>query len=117
MTAGKIRIKRIYDPPADDDGQRILVDRIWPRGVKREEAHLTEWLKDIAPSTELRKWFAHDPARFAAFRSRYREELARNPEAVAALRAFVKRGAVTLLYAARDEADNNAVVLAEYLEK
>ena len=81
--AGTLRLKRIYDAPTPADGQRILVDRIWPRGVKRETAALTLWLKEIAPTADLRKWFGHDPARFAAFRDRYRKELDANPQAVA----------------------------------
>lgn len=117
MTAGPILIKRVYDPPSPDDGQRVLVDRIWPRGVRREDAHLTEWLKDIAPSSDLRAWFGHDPARFEDFKARYRKELDGNADGVAALRALVGRGRTTLLYGARDEAHNNAVVLADYLEK
>lgn len=114
--AGQLLIKRIYEPPSEGDGQRVLVDRIWPRGVKREEAHLTEWVKEIAPSDALRRWFAHDPARFAEFRVRYREELDHNTDEVARLRALTGQGKTTLLYAARDEARNNAVVLAHYLE-
>lgn len=113
---GSIAVKRIYEPPSDKDGQRVLVDRIWPRGVSREAAVLDLWLKDIAPSTELRKWFGHDPSRAAGFRDRYRAELASNPEAVAELCALADKGDVTLLYAAHDEQANNATVLAEYLE-
>jgi uncharacterized protein YeaO (DUF488 family) len=112
---GTIDIRRIYEPPAKDDGQRVLVDRIWPRGMSRQEAGLDLWLKDIAPSTELRKWFGHDPSRFAEFRERYRQELDENPEPVAALVALAREGDVVLLYSARDERFNQAVVLAEYL--
>lgn len=115
--SGTIRIKRIYEPRADDDGQRILVDRIWPRGVSRDAAALDLWLKDVAPTTELRKWFGHDPARFAAFRDRYRRELESDSKGVAELHARIEQGDVTLLYAARDKLINHAVVLAEYLEK
>ena len=115
MSAEPLRTKRIYDPPSVDDGQRILVDHIWPRGVKREAAKLTEWVKLIAPSSELRKWFGHDPARFAEFRRRYFEELDANEEAVRRLRGLLVEGPATLLYAARDTAHNNAVVLADYL--
>ena len=113
---GTIAVKRIYEPPSDKDGQRILVDRIWPRGVSREAAALDLWLKDIAPSTELRKWFGHDPSRAKGFRDRYRAELDSNPEAVAELCSLADKGDVTLLYAAHDEQANNATVLAEYLE-
>ena len=115
MSVEPLRTKRIYDPLSDDDGQRILVDHIWPRGVKREAAKLTEWVKPIAPSSELRKWFGHDPARFAEFRRRYFEELDANEEAVRRLRGLLEEGPTTLLYAARDTAHNNAVVLADYL--
>jgi uncharacterized protein YeaO (DUF488 family) len=112
-----IRIKRVYEPPANDYGQRVLVDRIWPRGVSRESAALDLWLKDIAPSTLLRKWFGHDPSRFAAFRDRYRQELEENPQSVAELATLVKKGDVVLLYSAHDEKNNQAVVLAEYLNE
>lgn len=114
MTGGKIRIKRIYDPPAKTDGLRVLVDRIWPRGVSRDAARLDEWLKDIAPTAALRKWFGHDPKRWEEFQKRYRHELDRNAEAVDALCALTARGNVTLLYGARDEEHNQAVVLARY---
>lgn len=110
-----IRIKRIYEPPASTDGQRVLVDRVWPRGVSKAEADLTLWLKDVAPSTGLRQWFGHDPARWAEFRKCYRAELDANPDAVAKLRALAAKGPLTLLYGARDTEHNQAVVLAEYL--
>lgn len=112
---GRIRLKRIYEPPSKDDGRRILVDRIWPRGVRRDAAALDLWLKDIAPSAELRKWFGHDPSRFADFRDRYRRELEANPEAVDRLCSLGRQGDVTLLYAAHDEHINHAVVLVEYI--
>lgn len=112
--ADRLRIKRIYAPPSGDDGQRVLVDRIWPRGVRRDEAALTLWLKEIAPSTPLRKWFGHDPARWTEFGKRYRQELDANP-AVGELRALIDKGAVTLLYAASDEKHNHALALARYL--
>ncbi len=112
-----IRIKRIYEPPKKGDGRRVLVDRIWPRGVSREAAALDLWLKDIAPSTELRKWFGHDPSRYADFRNRYRQELDENPQPVAELAALAKQGDVLLLYSAHDEQFNQAVVLAEYLNE
>ncbi len=110
-----LKIKRVYDPPAADDGQRILVDRIWPRGLRKEDAALTLWLKEIAPSTELRKWFAHDPARWAEFQSRYRAELDANAEPVERLRGLIKTGAATLLYSAHDTEHNQALVLADYM--
>ncbi|AGH50405.1 hypothetical protein G432_13435 [Sphingomonas sp. MM-1] len=117
MAAGSpqdIRIKRAYLAPADDDGRRILVDRLWPRGLAKAKAAIDLWLKDVAPSTELRHWFGHDPARWAEFRKRYAAELAGNP-AVAELREIAGRERVTLVYAAHDEAHNNAVALAAYL--
>ena len=110
-----LMVKRIYEPPAPDDGQRVLVDRIWPRGVSKEHAALALWLKEIAPSDELRKWFGHEPARWAKFQERYRAELDRNGEAVAQLRGLLGKGKVTLLYGTHDEAHNNAVALAGYL--
>lgn len=110
-----IRVKRVYDPPDKDDGVRVLVDRLWPRGLRKENAALTLWLKEIAPSAELRTWFGHDPARWTEFTRRYRAELAQNNEAVARLAALSARGPVTLLYAAHDTAHNHAVVLAAYL--
>jgi uncharacterized protein YeaO (DUF488 family) len=114
--APDIRVKRIYDPPGGKDGARVLVDRLWPRGVRKETAELTEWLKDIAPSAELRRWFGHDPARFAEFSRRYRAELSANKDAVGRMDDFIKSGPVTLLYAAHDEEHNHARVLAEYLK-
>ena len=111
-----IRIKRAYSAAADD-GTRVLVDRLWPRGVSKEKAHLDLWLKEIAPSTELRKWFHHDPTLWDEFRQRYVHELENNPEAVSRLSALVHDGRVTLIYGARDEEHNEAVVLKEYLER
>lgn len=112
---GKVRIKRIYEPASGDDGQRVLVDRIWPRGISKEKAALDLWLKEVAPSTELRKWFGHDPERFSEFRDRYARELDDNPEPVAQLCDLLDKGDVTLLYGAHDEQDNQAVVLADYI--
>ena len=109
-----LHIKRIYEPPKRGDGARVLVDRVWPRGVSKDEAELDLWLKEIAPSTELRKWFGHDPERFAEFRKRYRDELKDKDEAIAELAKLRPRN-VTLLYSAHDEQHNQAVVLAEYL--
>ena len=109
------RIKRIYAPPAADDGRRILVDRLWPRGLTKDGARLDEWLKEIAPSDELRKSFCHDPARWEEFRKRYRDELQGHGELVERLRDEARKGTVTLLFAAKDEEYNNAVVLAEML--
>ncbi|MDO5620061.1 MAG: DUF488 family protein [Paracoccus sp. (in: a-proteobacteria)] len=111
----QISVKRAYDPPAAEDGVRVLVDRLWPRGVSKDHAALAEWLRDIAPSDALRHWFDHDPAKWAGFQQRYRAELDANPEAVRALRALAAKGPVTLIYAAHDEEHNNAVVLRDYL--
>jgi len=110
-----IRTKRIYDPPDVADGARVLVDRLWPRGIRKETAALTLWLKDIAPSPELRQWFGHDPARWAEFARRYRSELAANPAALARLGELARTGRVTLLYGARDAAHNHALVVADAL--
>lgn len=112
-----IRIKRIYEPPQTDDGARVLVDRLWPRGLRKEAAALTRWHRDVAPSTELRHWFGHDPARWEAFRARYRAELDANANALDALRELARAGPLTLLYGARDTVHNHAVVLAEYLRE
>src|SRR5258706_4480213 len=112
-----VPIKRVYGPASPDDGYRVLVDRLWPRGLKREDAAIDAWLKDVAPSNELRRWFGSDKAKWPEFARRYRKELAA-PEAAAALadvRAHVRTGIITLLYAKRDTQENNAVVLREYL--
>jgi len=111
-----IRIKRIYDPATQEDGRRILVDRVWPRGMTKEKAMLDLWLKEIAPGTELRKWFGHDPARWDEFKLRYGKELDVNGEAVALLRGLIAEGPVTLLYSAHDVEHNQAVALADYLK-
>ncbi len=110
-----LHIKRVYDTPGENDGTRVLVDRLWPRGLRKEKAELTLWLKEVAPSRELRAWFGHDPARWIEFGRRYRAELRRNDETVRQLDDFLKRGPVTLLYAARDTAHNHALILAAYL--
>ena len=110
-----VRLKRVYESPAPDDGGRVLVDRLWPRGLRKADAAIDAWLKDVAPSHELRRWFGHDPERWAEFRRRYKAELARNAAALDELRAMARRGRLTLIYAARDEAHNQAVVLKEIL--
>lgn|SRR5690606_15521164 len=110
-----IRVKRVYEAPAADDGQRFLVDRLWPRGVRRDALQFDGWLKELAPSDELRKSFGHDPEHWDEFRRRYFAELAEQRQAVAELVAAADRGPVTLLFAARDEQRNNAVALREYL--
>lgn len=112
-----IRIKRIYEPPQASDGARVLVDRLWPRGVRKAGAALELWLKDVAPSPALRRWFGHDPARWEEFERRYRAELAARPEAIEPLRERARTGPLTLLYGARDDLHNHAVVLLEYLKE
>lgn len=113
----EIRLKRAYEEPASDDGLRILVERLWPRGLTRERASVDLWIKEVAPSTELRRWFNHDPARWAEFRKRYRAELRQNKDAVEVLRQRCKDQTVTLVYAARDEEHNGALVLKDYIEQ
>jgi uncharacterized protein YeaO (DUF488 family) len=112
-----VRMRRVYEPPAPDDGYRVLIDGLWPRGVRKAEARLDAWARELAVSPALRRWFGHDPARWAEFRARYRRELLA-PERRAALEALAQRaraGTVTLVYGARDPQHNNAVVLAELL--
>lgn len=117
MGKARIRTKRAYAPAAPDDGCRILVDGLWPRGLSKEKACVDVWMKEIAPSNELRRWFAHDPGRWPEFRRRYRAELQENSEAFTQLLEIANReNAVTLLFAAADEKRNNAVVLEEFLK-
>jgi uncharacterized protein YeaO (DUF488 family) len=115
MASFEIFVRRAYDPPSKGDGARYLVDRIWPRGVKREELALTGWLKDAAPSTTLRKWFGHDPALWNEFKLNYFAELDQHPEAWHALFTAAQQETITLVYGARDTEYNNAVALKEYL--
>jgi uncharacterized protein YeaO (DUF488 family) len=110
-----IQIKRVYEEPDRDDGTRILVDRLWPRGLTKEDARVDLWLKDVAPSTALRKWFAHDPGKWEEFRSRYLEELKRNKELLSLLRQEAAKGTVTLVYGAKDQQHNEAVILQKLL--
>ena len=110
-----IRLKRAYEPADGSDGYRVLVDRLWPRGVSREKARLDDWARELAPSAELRRWFGHDPGRFDEFRHRYREELAAHPDELEALRVRARSGRLTLVFGARDTEHNDAVVLAEVL--
>jgi uncharacterized protein YeaO (DUF488 family) len=112
-----VRAKRVYDPSAPDDGHRVLIDHVWPRGVSRERAALDEWARELAPSDDLRKWFDHVPERFDEFRARYRDELAGRAERLDELRERAASGTVTILYAARDRDHNNAVVLTELLRE
>jgi uncharacterized protein YeaO (DUF488 family) len=113
----KINIKRVYEKPGKEDGVRILVDRLWPRGLTKEKASIDLWLKDIAPSTELRKWFGHDPEKWKEFRKRYRHELKENEEQVSLLKDQMKKGMVTLVYGAKDEEHNQALVLKELFSR
>ena len=110
-----VRLKRAYEPAAEDDGYRVLVDRLWPRGVSREKARLDEWARELAPSAELRRWFGHDPARFDEFRRRYREELTPRADELEELRGRARSGRLTLVFGARDMERNDAIVLAEIL--
>jgi uncharacterized protein YeaO (DUF488 family) len=112
-----VQLKRAYEPPAGRDGFRILVDRIWPRGISKDSARIDLWLKDIAPSTGLRRWFGHGPEKWTEFRERYFRELEKNPELAAELEEQLGRHSVTFVYAAKDEQHNNAVALRDYLEQ
>src|SRR5271170_2527705 len=106
-----VRIKRVYEEPDTEDGKRILVDRLWPRGLTKEKARVDLWLKDVAPSTELRKWFAHDAAKWTGFQTRYREELKKNKEQLSLLRQEAAKGTITLVYGAKDQQHNEAAIL------
>jgi uncharacterized protein YeaO (DUF488 family) len=112
-----VRLKRAYEPAGAADGYRVLVDRLWPRGVSKEKAQLDEWARELAPSSQLRTWFGHDPARFDEFRRRYLEELAAHEAKLAELRERASEGTLTLVYAARDSEHNDAVVLADVLRR
>ncbi|WP_018233915.1 DUF488 domain-containing protein [Thioalkalivibrio thiocyanodenitrificans] len=114
---GRISLRRVHAEPQAEDGLRVLVDRLWPRGLRKADAAVDLWLREIAPSHELRRWFGHDPARWTEFRARYRDELAGRPDRLRELMAHCRRGPVTLLYAARDGDRNNAVVLLEVLRE
>lgn len=113
----KIALKRVYEVPGKGDGCRVLVDRLWPRGVSKKSAKVDYWIKDIAPSAPLRKWFAHDPAKWPEFRKRYFRELKGNADGVKQIRSLTQQGKVTLLFGARDEKHNNAVALKQYLSR
>ncbi len=112
-----IRIKRVYEKPEKEDGVRILVDRLWPRGLTKQEARVDLWLKDLGPSTELRKWFGHDPQKWKEFERKYRQELRTKRDLLEQIRVEAKKSNVTLLYGARDTEHNEALVLEDYLEK
>jgi len=111
-----IKIKRIYDPASPEDGKRILVDRLWPRGIRKDDAMVDEWLKDIAPSNELRKWFSHDPTKWKEFKKKYEKELKSKSLILERLKEEAKENMITILYASKDEKHNNALVLKEMLE-
>jgi len=117
VRSGNVKLKRAYAAPAASDGTRILVDRLWPRGVKKADAAIDAWMKEVAPSSALRKWFGHDPARWQEFRRRYLKELREHPDALERLRALARQGPITLVFAAHDEAHNDAVVLRDVLVK
>jgi uncharacterized protein YeaO (DUF488 family) len=119
IQASMIHLKRAYEPSRASDGYRVLVERLWPRGLRKADAHVDEWLKDIAPSDELRRWFGHDPSRFSEFCERYKRELRVEPArtALSGLAKRARRETVTLVYSAHDEVHNNAVVLARELER
>lgn len=111
-----ISIKRVYEDKSEDDGYRVFIDRLWPRGVSKEDAHFDDWMKEIAPSTDLRKWFDHDPKRFDEFKKRYKKELENHQEELEKLRNKAQSKKITLLFAAKNKEMNNAVVVKEFLE-
>jgi uncharacterized protein YeaO (DUF488 family) len=115
LKSSRIKVKRVYEPASRTDGTRILVDRLWPRGLSKEDAAIDHWCKELAPSTALRQWFGHEPERWEEFRRRYKAELAEAPGALTELRGFARKGPITLLFAAHDELRNNAVVVHELL--
>jgi len=117
ITPDAIRIKRAYAAPSATDGTRVLIDRLWPRGIKKSDAAIDEWIKELSPSTELRKWFGHDPARWEEFRRRFTKELREQDDQIERLRTMARHGTLTLVYSARDEQHNDAVVLREILLK
>jgi uncharacterized protein YeaO (DUF488 family) len=110
-----VKLKRVYEEPSEKDGIRILVDRLWPRGLTKEKARVDLWLKEVAPSNELRKWFAHDPTKWPEFKARYHAELKQNPDQMAQLKQAVAKGPATLVYGAKDEEHNEAIVLQKLL--
>lgn len=115
IPAANVRLKRAYEPADAEDGTRVLVDRLWPRGVSKTDAALDQWMKEIAPSTELRKWFGHDPNRWEEFCGRYSKELHQNAEPLSQLRLLARKGPVTLVYSAHDEVHNDAIVLRDVI--
>jgi uncharacterized protein YeaO (DUF488 family) len=117
IKADNVQLKRAYEPASRGDGTRVLIDRLWPRGVKKSDAKIDEWMKEIAPSTSLRKWFGHDPDRWQEFRRRYEREVSEHPEQLDRLRMLARHGLLTLVFSAHDEAHNDAVVLRELILK
>ena len=115
IAADHVKLKRAYEPASVNDGSRILIDRLWPRGVKKADAAIDQWAKNIAPSTALRKWFGHDPDRWTEFRNRYAAEVRQHPEQLRRLRALARKGPITLVFSARDELHNDAVALRNFL--
>ena len=115
LAAKQVRIKRAYEPAAKEDGARILIDRLWPRGIKKEDLQLSEWERELSPSTELRKWFDHDPERWDEFQRRYKSELAEHADTLDALRERARKEVICLVYGAHDEEHNNAVVVRDLL--
>jgi uncharacterized protein YeaO (DUF488 family) len=113
----ELKLKRVYEAPDEDDGARILVDRLWPRGLTKEKARVDLWLKEIAPSTELRKWFGHDPKKWRSFRERYETELTHHADQLKLLKSKLKEGTVTLIYGARDQEHNEVLVLKQFLQR
>ena len=111
-----LKVKRVYDPVSADDGKRILVDRLWPRGIKKEKAHIDEWLREISPSNELRKWYSHDPAKWAEFKKRYKQEIAGKEDLLKKIKAEARKQTVTLLFSSKELERNNAHALKEMLE-
>ena len=111
-----LKIKRVYEAPSRDDGKRILIDRLWPRGLRKEDAHIDEWIKEIAPSTNLRKWFNHDPGKWGEFKKKFFTELLGKQEAVEEILRTARKGTVTLLFGSKEERYNNAAALKEYLD-
>lgn len=111
-----IRLKRAYDPPSRDDGKRILIDRLWPRGLKKEEANIDEWVREIAPSNALRKWFGHDPRKWETFKKKFFNELDEHEEIIEKILDILKSSSITLVYASKEERFNNAIALKEYIE-
>jgi uncharacterized protein YeaO (DUF488 family) len=115
VLAGNIKLKRAYERPDAGDGTRVLIDRLWPRGVRKADAAIDQWVKDLSPSTELRNWFGHDPARWREFRRRYAAEVQQHPEQLKRLRNLARQGPITLVFSARDELHNDAVALRDFL--